>query len=501
MGIIARQSSKKTLVGFIGVLIGAISILFIYPNEKETYGLALFLFSTAHLLMIFMSMGSHGLIVKYFPVFRKRNISGFFSLLSLLMSALILLTLLILLLARNPVYAFLEWADFDVEMIRKYSFYLVGLTIILIFCYLFINQASNFRRIVVPSVLFDLSYKIALPLLVLAVFFGWIDQHNFVNYYLVFFLLVLLGLSFYLHRLGGFRLERINYTRIGIKLRKEMLTYMLFSGLNRIGSTIVSRVDTIMVATLISLYDTGVYGILLFMANVIDIPVRSINQIAAPVISDSMERNDRKDVAAIYKKSSINALVVGLFIFLLIWGILPNIFQIMPDREGIQDYSHVFLFLAIGKLIDMTFSTNTYIIIYSRYFRYNLFFVLLLGLGNLLMNYFFIRDYGLTGAAFASALSLALYNIVKLFFIRAKMQYWPFSIETLKILVIAILLYVVVEFIPDFFVAWPDLFLKGILIAMLYYGAVKLFRVKADVIKQGEQLFIQLIRVTGINKK
>ena len=59
MGIIARQSSKKTLVSFIGVFIGAISVLFIYPNDKEIYGLALFLFSMSNLLMVVLSVGQH----------------------------------------------------------------------------------------------------------------------------------------------------------------------------------------------------------------------------------------------------------------------------------------------------------------------------------------------------------------------------------------------------------------------------------------------------------
>jgi O-antigen/teichoic acid export membrane protein len=492
MGIIARQSSKKTIVSFIGVLIGAISILFIYPYDKEIYGLALFLFSSANLLMIFLSAGSLGLIVKYFPVFEKRRIQGFLSFIFLVVGSTMVIASLLLLIAKPLLYQLLDWAAFDVEMIRKFSLPIYVLTVLLVFSYIFINHASNHRRIVVPSILFELTYKIALPILVLAAYLEWLNEEVFIRYYLGFFLLVVLGLLSYLLSLGALKVQKIERKKLSPPLKKEMASFMLFSALNNIGTTIVARVDTIMVATLISLNDTGIYGILLFMANVIDIPVRSINQIAGPVISSSMENMDRENVSRIYKKSSINSIVIGLFIFIFIWGLLPNIFQIMPDGEAMHAYKHVFLFLGLAKLIDMTFSTNTHILIYSRFYRYNLFFVLFLAVFNLVLNYFLIREYGMVGAALSSAISLAAYNVLKLFFIKINLQYWPFTLETLKMLCMAILLYLGVGFLPNVFNAWPDLFLKGFLIVSIYYLLLKLFRIRADIIVQAEDLLLRM---------
>jgi O-antigen/teichoic acid export membrane protein len=488
MGIIARQSSKKTIVSFIGVFIGALSILFVYPREKEIYGLALFLFSSANLLMIFLSAGSLGLVIKYFPVFRRMNISGFNTLIYIIVLVSMLLTSGLLFVFKPAIYALLELGKYDVGLIREHGWSIYLLTLLFILCYLVIYQASNHKRIVVPSIFFELGYKIVLPILIILVFYGLIVQEQFIQLYLLFFALVFMAILFYLAYLKQLRFSRIDLSKLTKKLRREMSVYMLFSGLNRIGSTIVARVDTIMVATLISLNDTGIYGILLFMSNVIDIPVRSINQIAAPVISSSIENNDQENVSSIYKKSSINSLLIGIFIFLLIWGLLPDIFYIMPESEDVSPFRNVFLFLALGKLIDMAFSTNTHILIYSKYFRYNLFFVLFLGTVNVILNYIFILKYGLIGAAVGTAISLVLYNVIKLFFIQVKLNYWPFTVQTLKLAVIAGLFFFAVGFLPSLSPGWGNLLFKGVTITVAFYILIKLFKVDADVIVSGENL-------------
>jgi O-antigen/teichoic acid export membrane protein len=500
MGIIARQSSKKTIISFVGVLIGAISILFIYPNDKETYGLALFLFSMSNLLMIIISLGSHGLIIKYYPVFEKMKRAGFISLILMVVIFCVLLMSGLLYLLKPFFYKLLELLDFRLEQIKDNATAIYLLTILLVFIQIILNQASNFKRIVIPSILFELSYKIALPILILLVFLGRMNKDEFIIYYIIFFALVLLSLIFYLKSIGGLKFEKPAIGKLSKGLRKEMLVYMLFSGLNQIGANIVARIDTIMVATLISLTDTGIYGILLFMANVIDIPVRSINQIAGPVISSSMEHGDRENVSDVYKKSSINALITGLFIFLVMWAVLNNILQLMPKNEELLGYTNVFLFLGFGKLFDMTFSTNTHIIIYSKYYKYNLFFVLFLGGINLVLNYLLIQKYGMVGAAMATAISLVLYNVIKLFFIRIKLKYWPFTIETVKLLLVGMICFVFIYFLPDLMLNWIDLIIKGGIITLVYIALIKILKVNADIIVLLEDWFFKLIRLNKFNK-
>ena len=59
MGIIKRQSIKNSIVNYVGVFIGAISVIFIYPLiDKEDLGSIQFTLNTAILFAPFASVAS-----------------------------------------------------------------------------------------------------------------------------------------------------------------------------------------------------------------------------------------------------------------------------------------------------------------------------------------------------------------------------------------------------------------------------------------------------------
>jgi hypothetical protein len=78
LGIISKQSSRTSLIGFLGVAIGALSVMFVYPYDRDLYGYLQYVFSYAYLLGLLLSFGSLGLIVKFYPVFLSRKFRDFF---------------------------------------------------------------------------------------------------------------------------------------------------------------------------------------------------------------------------------------------------------------------------------------------------------------------------------------------------------------------------------------------------------------------------------------
>ena len=86
MGVIQRQSIKRSLVSYIGVGVGVISTLFIYPLESTLYGRIQFVLSVALLLSPVFSLGVKSLAVRFYPEFseKKEGDRGLFSLLLLL---------------------------------------------------------------------------------------------------------------------------------------------------------------------------------------------------------------------------------------------------------------------------------------------------------------------------------------------------------------------------------------------------------------------------------
>lgn len=128
-----------------------------------------------------------------------------------------------------------------------------------------------------------------------------------------------------------------------------------------------------------------------------------------------------------FTKTSLNSFIAGAFIFVLIWININDIVSIMPGKDGISPFINVFLFLCIAKLFDMVTSINSFILIYSKYYKYNLVFLLILALMNIVFNYHFITQYGIVGAALGTMISVFIYNIIKLIFIQMKFRINPFS--------------------------------------------------------------------------
>ena len=60
MGVIQRQSFKYSIINFIGVGIGILSVLFIYPKALEVVGLFRSLFDASVLATIVVRPADHG---------------------------------------------------------------------------------------------------------------------------------------------------------------------------------------------------------------------------------------------------------------------------------------------------------------------------------------------------------------------------------------------------------------------------------------------------------
>src|SRR6185295_14724747 len=105
------------------------------------------------------------------------------------------------------------------------------------------------------------------------------------------------------------------------------------------------------------------------------------------------ERNDMAELKSLYRKSSLNMTIIGFGIFLLIWTVLPFVFDIMPHPEVMREGSYVVFFLGLSQVWDMMTGVNNEIIIYSKYYRFNLFLTLFLAVTNICANLILIPQY------------------------------------------------------------------------------------------------------------
>ena len=75
MGIVQKQGLSITLISFIGVVIGAINTLFIFPNVlgSEKHGLVMLFLSIATIISQFAHLGIPNTLIRFFPFFKDRK--------------------------------------------------------------------------------------------------------------------------------------------------------------------------------------------------------------------------------------------------------------------------------------------------------------------------------------------------------------------------------------------------------------------------------------------
>ena len=462
-----------------------ISTIFIYPLARDAYGYVQFLISTSTILALILGFGSTGLVVRYFPEFKKDK--GYLGIILSFAITTIIIFSGILYLLKDTIYKFLKARNFDLDLLNQNLVTILILAFFLTLIQTLIYQSANYKRIVIPSIVHELSYKFLLPVLVLLYYFQKITIQQIAYIIVVFYIFSFILNALYVNHLGGMSIKNKGFWNLPSKKIKEMLQYMGFSGLNVLSANITTRIDTIMIPMLISTAANGTYAIFLFMSNTIAIPMNSLNQIASPVVSDSIKNSDYKNIDDIYKKTSLNSFIAGAFIFIIIWTILPDLLQIMPMNKEIKPYLYVFFYLGIAKLIDMLTSVNSYIIIYSKYYKYNFLFLVFLAVLNLILNYYLINIYGITGAGIATMISIILYNLIKLVFIVRKFNLFPFTNKTLVIILIAIITFIAGIYIPSTDFAILNLIYKPLIVIALYYILIKIFKLKAEIIDVGEK--------------
>src|SRR5690606_10852647 len=136
-----------------------------------------------------------------------------------------------------------------------------------------------------------------------------------------------------------------------------------------------------------------------------------------------------KDLAILYKKSSITLYIVSGLIFLLIIVNVNELYKIIPEQYsgGLT----VVLLISLAKLSENIVGNNNSIIFNSNYYRMILFFGVILAIITILLNMFFIPMWGITGAAIATLIAFVVYNSLKVYFVWIRFKIHPFSKSTL----------------------------------------------------------------------
>jgi len=437
MGIVIRHSIYSTIISYLGVIIGYINLLYLYPKflSLEQIGLFRTIQDAAILLAPFAQFGLAQSIFRFYPQFVKdKSTSHTFITLMLLMAvAGFAIFFVIFKIFETPL---LSYFQDNAKEIIQYASWVVWLTLLLVMISVLEAFSRSLLKTIVPNLLREIVARLLLSLLVLLYFSEVLSFDQFIIGSVVTYLICLILLIAYLWQQGEISIQT-DFKSLDSNKFPELIKYSLLSFAGMAGMILIGKVDSLMVSALLGTASNAIYTTAFYMATVIEIPKRALSQITMPLISKAFEQKDVKEVASLYRKTSINQLIIGSLLLIGVWINLDNIFDVMPNGKNFELGKWVVIIIGFGKLIDMLFGPSSEIIVLSKYYRFNIILIILLAAMVIVSNNILIPRYGIEGAAWGSAFALIAFNAIKFIFIYSKFGIQPFEWATIKVLTIA----------------------------------------------------------------
>ncbi|GAB3168013.1 lipopolysaccharide biosynthesis protein [Telluribacter humicola] len=487
MGIIIRQGFKSSIVTYIGVLIGMFNMLILYNRFLSQEQLGLYASTLLTFPIIYMSLsllGVPSVAVRFHSQFQdegaRRQLFTF-----LLVTPLVGLTAFVLLyLLFKPLY--LDFYMDHSPLLVRYYYVFIPLTVGMVYLSVLEAYSRISLRIAVPSLIREVGLRLFNSVIVLLFGYHFITFDQMVSMTIVSYALAILFMLYYIHRQGRLY-TRLDFGFVRHPAFREMYRYGLWVLMGGASAALLPHIEKVLLPGFEGgLGNTAIFDIASRIALVIAIPRNSIVMISAPIISEAYQRNDIQHIDTIYKKSSLNLFIIGSFLLLGIWGNIDSIFTLIPKSEIYAQGKWVVLLIGLGRVVDMMTGLNSEILVNSKYYRYDIFFMILFTGLLLVSNLFLIPRYGYNGAAAAAFLSVLIYNILKLLFIRQKMHIQPFTVGTLKVVVLILVTYLVLQLIPapatrELIPILLDMALRSVLITVLFGGGIIFWNVSEDI--------------------
>jgi len=480
VGIVIRQSIINAAITYLGIGLGFVLTIFLYPHilNPDQYGLTRVLISAALICSQFAHLGFHNLILRYFPFFKKVYPDGH----GLLFWAFLI-----------PFVGFLIFALlfflFDERLISIYSdrsplfadFYLwvLPLTLFVLYFEVLNNYLRSLRDAVSGSFINEVLQRVLVIVLLLLYLFHVLSFAQFIGLFVMSYALQPIFLTIQIARQGGLDLKpRLSILRK--PLLKGMAGYSLFSLLGGLTTVMVWNVDVLMLGALTDLESTAVYAIAFYIGSVIAVPQRSVEKIAGPLISEFIKNKKWEEVAVLYRKTSLNQLIPGIFIFGLVWINLDLLFQFLPEVYSSGRW--VVFIIGLAKLIEVGTGANGIILLNSKHYRVSFYSNVLLVILTIAANYLLIPNYGIEGAAAASAFAILIYNSVKTIYIFLKIGIQPFTRSALIALAVGFILLYVLDTGGTWMggKVWINAVVQSVLFVMLFAAPILFFRLSDD---------------------
>lgn len=482
MGIVRKQSIIGSVFIYIGALLGFITGGLLFPRNlmAEEIGLISLLVTYGVLFAQLASLGFLHTITRLFPYFRdKEQEHNGFLFLALAVSLVGCCCMVIVYYVTEPLL--LSNSAQENSLFTEYVFLIVPLFIFITF----FNIIDSYTKALFNATRGIIQREVVLRILILSAFFMYLYQvvsfEWFVYIYVLSYAVILFYMILRLMQEGELYLRPRSH-KLTPDMIREIKQVSIYGMLISAASFIILNIDRIMIEKLVlhePLAQVGIYTTCSFFATLVILPSRPLLKITSIIVAEAWKERNMPLLAEVYEKSSVHQFIIGVLIFIGLLVNMDSIFIILP--EVFSQGFWVIIWIGLFYVCEMIAGANSLIIGNSPQYRVLShitlgFIMLLIGL-----NLYFIPQYGITGAAFASFLAKSIYICVTFLYVKKRFKLQPYSSKHIKIIGVGCIACVVAFVIPQSENLFLAIVIKSSVVALVYVGLLVPLRISEDI--------------------
>jgi len=482
MANIRKQAIISSILVYAGFLVGAINIYLYTKNGSFTeaeFGLTRLFFDVAQNFYAFGSLGFIAVMYKFYPYYkdnlpRRENDLLTWGLLSAFIG-FIVLVILGLVFEPMVVRKFSQRSALFVQ----YYHWIFPFAFGMLFFSMLEGYAWALQKTVVSNFLKETGLRLITTIIISLNLFGIINFTQFVQLFAFMYLFIFLALLVYLISIGHFHIT-FKISRVTKKFWKKMATMqsLIFGGIviGSLGQTI----DGILIASLKGLSSAGIYTLAQYVANLVQVPQRSIQSISTGVLAQAWKDKNYPEINRIYSRSCINLLLMALFIFGNIILNVKEAITILGIQANYLTGLEVMMVLGLVRLVDAGTGVNGTIIATSNYWKFDFISGVVMLTILIPLNYYLIVHYGIVGSAYAQLIAYTIYNFIRFEFLRRKFGFQPFNQKTVVALLLGFAALAIAYFLCASIESWLGIFSRCFVFSALMIAGVFYFELTPD---------------------
>lgn len=487
MSNIRRQSIISSVIVYVGFALGFLNT-YLFTREggfaREDYGMTGVFISIANVMYSLSSVGMQAYILKFYPFYKsnleekENDMISWALLTSLVGFALVVCGGLIF-----KGWVLQQYAVNSPKLV-KYYFWLFPFGLGLTYFSLLEAFAWHFQKSILTNFLREVLFRLLTTLLIVLTFLGIIKSFDlFIKLFACTYLFLAGILALFLIKSGHLHFT-FTISRVTRKFYRKIRSLALFIWSANFSLTISQFVDSLLIALLLKdgLAYAAIYTLAQNIASLIQAPQRGIITASIASVAQAWKEKDLPRIGRIYHRSSINQIIFAAAMFTLIWmNFADGVFTFHLQKEFL-DAKMVFLYIGLMRIVDMGTGVNSQIIATSNFWRFDFLTGIILIVITLPLNYFLVKQLGVTGPAIANLMSMIVYNALRYIFLYRKFGLQPFSVESLYPFLLAIAGYLICTwlFANQQGLAW--IILRSLVFLAIYIPAILLLNVSPDII-------------------